>query len=174
MRELLNLIDKDVQTLTLDEDEKVVGAAPIHMGIRDEFDPTHSYSCGSVRDKISKWRLGAFITTSKHLIFRQMEENMSFTTALKVPLEGIYEVEVSGVREKRLEFCTDAGSFEFKGFDDERIYDFQKALQDLSDIARQQKWEREFPTIPLVICKYCGVKNKADASFCVNCGAPIK
>lgn len=163
-----------MKTLPLDEDEKVVGALPIYIGSRESFDPTHSYSCASVRDRITGWRLGGFITTSKHLMFRQFKEDRGFFTALKVPLEGVYTLEVSGVQEKRLEVCTDAGSFEFKGFDDEGIYRFRDSIQELADVTRECKREEEFPATSMVVCEYCQVRNSADASFCVNCGAPIK
>lgn len=172
--ETFDLIDRDAKALPLDEGEKVVGALPIYIGGREGFDPTHPYSCASVRDKITSWKLGAFITTSKHLLFRQFREDRSFFTALKVPLEGVYTVEVSGIQQKRLEICTDAGSFEFKGFDDDDIYRFRDSIQELADMMRQFKREEELPTRSMVLCEYCQVKNEADASFCVNCGAPLR
>lgn len=143
--EILSIIEEDVRTLALDEGEKVVGGLPIYMGIREDFDPTHSFSCASVRDKITKWRLGSFITTSKHLIFRLMEEDMSFTTSLKLPFEGIYEVEVSGVKEKRLEFCTDAGSFEFKGFDSDGAYRFRRFSWSCLTLQSSENGRENFP-----------------------------
>lgn len=172
--ETFDLINRDVKALPLDEGEKVIGALPIYIGGRESFDPTHSYSCASVRDEITGWRLGAFVTTSKHLMFRQFRADRSFFTALKVPLEGVYTVEVSGIQEKRLELCTDAGSFEFKGFGDDGIYRFRESIQTLADVTRQCKREKEFPTTSMVVCEYCQVRNEPDASFCVNCGAPIK
>jgi hypothetical protein len=169
--EMVEIIDKEVKSLELKEGEEVLGALPIYIGVRDDFDPTHSWSCASARSELTQFRLGVFINTTMRLIFKQSEEDGSLSTILNVPLEKIYEVEVSGVKEKRLEILTSSGSFEFKGFDNDKgIYRIAEGLRDLSDIAR----EREFPTISMITCSYCGVRNKSDASFCVNCGAPLK
>jgi len=62
--EILEIIDDVVKRLELKEGEKVSGALPIHIGVRDNFDPTHSFSCGSARDKVTTWRLGAFMSTN--------------------------------------------------------------------------------------------------------------
>ena len=103
-----------------------------------------------------------------------MNEDTSFRTLLKIPWENVYEVEVSGLKEKKMEFCTDAGSFEFKGWDNEGIYNFRKALLETIEFAKEREREREFPTIPVVSCSYCGRKNRADKEFCYNCGAPLE
>jgi ribosomal protein L40E len=172
--EIMDIIDNIASRLDLKEGEKVVGALPIHIGVREDFDPTHSFSCGSVRDKVKMWRLGAFIQTSERLIFKRLEDDETSTTILNIPLEAVYTVEVSGVEEKQLEICCDAGSFEFKGFDKEGIYKISEALQYLSDYARQAKREALYPATVVTICKYCGARNKGDATYCVNCGALVK
>lgn len=172
--EILEIINDVVKRLELKEGEKVSGALPIYIGVRDNFDPTHSFSCGSARDKVTTWRLGAFMSTNMRLIFKQLEEDGSFSTILNIPLEKVYTIEVGGVKEKHLEICWDMGSFEFKGFDNEEIYGFAEALQTVCDIARQIRLEAEFPAISMTTCSYCGARNKPDATFCVNCGALLK
>ena len=171
--EIVEIIDDVVKRLELKEGEKVIGALPIYIGVRD-FDPTHSFSCGSVRDKVTKWRLGAFINTTVRGQYQAPGGDGRFSTILNVPLENVYEAEVSGVKEKHLEICTDAGSFEFKGFDNEGIYNIAEGLQDLCDAAREIERETEFPTISMITCPYCEARNKPDATFCVNCGALLK
>jgi hypothetical protein len=169
--DVLEMVNAVVKKLELREGEEVLGALPAYIGVRD-FDPAHSFSCGSVRDKVTSWRLGAFINTTQRLIFKQLEEDGSLSrTILNVPLKGIYTVEVSEVEEKHLEMCTDAGSFEFKGFvDDEGTYKIAEALQNLSDSARNA----EYPRLSVIKCEYCGAKNKPDSTYCVNCGALIR
>jgi hypothetical protein len=165
------MVNEVVKKLELREGEEVLGALPVYIGLRD-FDPTHSFSCGSVRDKVTSWRLGAFINTTQRLIFKQLEEDGSSSrTILNVPLKGIYSVEVSGVEEKHLEMCTDAGSFEFKGFDNERIYEIAELIQTLCDNARQTELASGFPAVSIITCKYCGAKNKSDTTYCIHCGA---
>lgn len=159
-------LDSLSKKLELNEGEKVTGALPIYVGVRD-FDPTHSYSCDSVREKISEWRIGAFIETSKRLTFKQREEDGTFHTVLNVPLAKIYTVEVSGVADKRLEICTSAGSFEFRGFNPETIYKFADSLQDTCDFARR----KSMMLVNLVVCKYCSAKNNPGATYCKHCGA---
>lgn len=171
--EMMEAINDVVNKLELEERETVIGALPIYVGVRD-FDPTHSLSCGSVRDKVKMWRLGAFINTNMRLMFKELEEDGKFSTILNVSLQGVYTVEVSGVEEKHLEVCCDAGSFEFKGFDNEGIYKIAEGLQALCDSARQTERESLFPAINMVVCQYCGARNKWDATYCVNCGALIK
>ena len=172
--EITDIINDVVSKLELKEGEKVAGALPIHIGVREDFDPTHSFSCGSARDRVKMWRLGAFIQTNMRLIFKRLEEDGTSSTILNVPLEGVYTVEVSGVEEKHLEICCDAGSFEFKGFDNEGIYRIAEGLQVLCDYARQVEREALFPTTSMTVCQYCGARNKWDATNCVNCGALIK
>lgn len=80
-------------------------------------------------------------------------------TILNVPLEGVYTVEVGGVEEKHLEVCCDAGSFEFKGFNNERIYRIAEGLQALCDDARQVEREalfRSIETLSRVRALVCG------------------
>jgi len=170
---IIDIINDVVSKLELKEGEKVIGALPIYIGVRD-FDPTHSFSCGSVRDKVKTWRLGAFINTNMCLIFKRLEEDGKFSTVLNAPLRGVCTVEVSGVEEKHLEICCDAGSFEFKGFDDEGIYKIAEGLQVLCDSARQVEREALLPTTSMIVCQYCGARNKWDAVHCANCGALIK
>lgn len=171
--EIMDIINDVVGKLELKEGEKVAGALPIHIGVRD-FNPTHSLSCASVRSEVKMWRLGAFIQTNMRLIFKRLEEDGTFSTILNVSLRGVYTVEVSGVEEKHLEICCDAGSFEFKGFDKEGIYIIAEGLQVLCDYARQVEREALFPTTSMIVCQYCGARNKWDATNCVNCGALIK
>ncbi len=173
IQEVKEILERDAQTLSLAEDEKLLGTLPIYMGIRDHINPTHSYSCSSVRSDIEGWRLGGFITTTKYFIFRRMNEDRSFSTAIKVPLEGIYEVEVSGLDEKRLELLTDAGSFEFTGWDNESIYNFKEVFEKTIEFTKNEKSKREFPSVQVVTCQYCKTKNRAVDGKCSRCGAPI-
>jgi len=174
--EIYETIDEVAKKLELKEGEKVLEALPRYIGVRD-FDPTHAFSCDSVRDKVTTWRLGAFIITNMHLIFKQLEEDGNFNTILNIPLKKVYTAEVGeifGVKEKHLEICSDLGSFEFKGVDNEGIYKIAEALQNLCDNARQAELEAEFPTTIMIPCEYCKARNKPDATFCVNCGALLK
>lgn len=172
--EIMGMIDDVVSKLELRDGEKVIGALPFQIGVREDFDPTHSFSCGSVRDKVKMWRLGVLINTTMHLIFKKLEEDGTFSTILNVPLQGVYTAEVSGVEEKHLEICCDAGSFEFKFFDNEGIYKIAESIQDLCDSARQIEAGASFPTTSIVVCQYCSARNKWDATNCVHCGALIK
>lgn len=170
----MDIINDVASKLELREGEKVLGALPCHIGAREDFDPTHSFSCGSVRDMVKGWRLGAFINTTMRLIFKRLEEDGTSSTILNVPLQGVYTVEVSGVEEKHLEICCDAGSFEFNGFDNEGIYKIAEVLQVLCDSARQVERGALFPATSMIVCQYCGARNKWDATHCANCGALIK
>jgi hypothetical protein len=158
--EITGIVDDIASKLELKEGEKVLGGAlPIHIGVREDFDPTHSFSCGSARDKVKMRRLGAFIQTNMRLIFKRLEEDGISRTILNVPLEGVYTVEVGGVEEKHSEVCCEAGSFEFKGFNNERIYRIAEGLQALCDNARQVEREalfRSIETLSRVRALVCG------------------
>lgn len=173
--EIIGIVNDVASKVELKEGETKPNVLPAQIGVREDFDPSHSFSCGSVRDQIRTWRLGAFMTTNMRLIFKRMEENGTFSTVLNIPLEKVYTFEVSGLDEKHLEICCDAGSFEFKGVgNDEGIYTFAEALQALCDSTRQVERETLFPTTSMTVCQYCGARNKWDATNCVHCGALIK
>jgi hypothetical protein len=125
-------LEKDAAQLPLENDEELIGVIPAFIGVRDDFDPTHSYSCGSARDKNVGWKLGGFVTTSKHFIFRKMNADKTLFTAFEIPIERIRGIEISGTDEKQLELLTNVGSFEFKFSDNERLYAFREVLEQLS------------------------------------------
>ena len=162
----LTIVEGAKKELKLEEDEELLGIIPAYCGVRD-FDPSHSFSCSSMRDKVAQWRIGAFINTTRYLMFRQIEEDLSFTTIFRVLLEKIYEVEVGiGAMGKQLELCTEEGSFEvrFEGTEPDFVYRIRELLINLLHLEEQ-------PTV--VTCEYCSVR-QYDASFCIHCGAPLR
>jgi len=49
---VVDIVNDVASKLELKEREKDPRALPIRIGVREDFDPTHSFSCSSVRDKI--------------------------------------------------------------------------------------------------------------------------
>jgi hypothetical protein len=138
-RAIRAILEKDASLLPLESDEELIGVVPAYIGNRDDFDPTHSYSCSSAREKNKGWKLGGFITTSKHFIFRKVNTDKTLFTAFEIPIERIYGIEISGANEKQLELLTNVGSFEFKFGDNDQLYAFREVLEQLSIKRKKQK-----------------------------------
>jgi hypothetical protein len=131
-RDARAILEKDAAVLPLEDDEELIGVVPAYIGVRDNFDTTHSYPCSSARERIEGWKLGGLITTSKHFIFRKMNADKTLFTAFEIPIERIQGIEVSGVNEKQLELLTNVGSFEFKFGNNDQLYAFREVLEQLS------------------------------------------
>lgn len=138
--------------------------------------------------KSEMWK-GLLVFTNYHMIFMQQEGRWSsnYAQALRIPLEQIGGAVSGGtmIKHIRVQVGVSGASdlHEFINF--KSTYGIQQIHEVRADIERVLKEEREERTRlakeavaagkppAMIFCKYCGTRNKADESKCMNCGAKL-
>jgi len=129
---------------------------------------------------------GLLVFTNDNMIFMQQEGAWSsnYSQALRFPLEEISGISEGGTFIKRLRILVGTrGSSEYHEFmpfaGQGSIGEIRHAIEALLTEVRKEKKRLAQEalakgTVPaLIFCKFCGTRNKADQSHCVNCGAPL-
>lgn len=168
-----------IQNLGLLEGEEV--RLHYHCYRREKY---YSYTLGSKQEKPY---LGLLVFTNDNMIFMDVvkhgvfSRNYSASQSIRVPLEQITGLSTGGTMIKHLKVHTADQEFKFEYVWREGkrtpIHDVVSEIQDLLKKARDEKKKVAEQVLAgtlapkFVYCKYCGAKNKADASLCVNCNA---
>lgn len=138
---------------------------------------------------------GLLVFTNENMIFMQQVgfRSSNYTQALRFPLEQIagisygrglilkyidFLVGTSGASQKH-RFIIWKGCEEHSNkTDDARLITQQiqnhlnKMREERKKLAKEALAKGTLP--PMIFCKYCGARNKADQTRCVNCGAILK
>jgi len=128
---------------------------------------------------------GLLVFTNDNMIFMQQEGAWSsnYAQALRIPLEQISGVVSGGTFIPHIRILVGitgtSERHEFTTFQsaDKPIHEVRADIQRLlKEIRREKKRlaQEAFAkgTLPsMIFCKYCGARNKADQTRCVNCGA---
>lgn len=130
---------------------------------------------------------GLLVFTNDNMIFMQQEGAWSsnYAQALRVPLEQIGGVVSGGTFIPHIRIMVGISGtseqHEFVTFQsaNKPIYEVRADIEKLLKEIRQEKKRLAQEalakgTIPtMIFCKYCGARNKADQTRCVNCGAVL-
>ncbi len=132
---------------------------------------------------------GLLVFTNDNLIFMQQEGawSSSYSQALRIPLEYVSGITSGGFLVKHVVITTSlegATRNEFYNF--KRVLDqsmtIEEVRQEIEQLIKKVRVEKKHlaqealakGTIPqMIFCKYCGVRNKSDSSFCANCKATL-
>ena len=132
---------------------------------------------------------GLLVFSNDNVIFMQQEGSWStnYAQALRIPLEQISGVVSGGTLIKHIRIRVGTGGVseqhEFINFvstyGQQQIHEVRADIERIQKEAREQKRQLAQEalargTIPIMIfCKYCGTRNKASQSHCLNCAAPL-
>jgi len=131
---------------------------------------------------------GLLVFTNDNMIFMEKEGLLvsRYSQRLRIPLE-----EISGITLKRISgfgslalrifvgIGTQSGEYILSGVEGKKIEQVKEEVQRVVTEVRQEKKRLAQEalvkgTVPkMIFCKFCGTRNKADQSLCVNCGAPL-
>lgn len=136
---------------------------------------------------------GLLVFTDDNMIFMEQSGAWSsnYTQALRIPLEQIIGISCGGMIVKSLDITVSSGGthvHKFSVWQDcqessspkdnalaltEKIQILlQSVRNERKKIAQEALNKGTVPT--MIFCRYCGTRNKSDASFCINCKAPLK
>jgi len=138
-------------------------------------------------------KAGLLVFTNDNMIFMQRESfwRGNYTQALRIPLEQIAGISYGGLVLKHIDILVGTSGTSqthrftiWKGCEEhtDRIDDAQliaERIQNHLKIVREEKKLLAREAIakgtlpPMIFCKYCGARNKADQSHYVNCGAVL-
>lgn len=129
---------------------------------------------------------GLLVFTNDNMIFMQQEGAWSsnYAQALRIPLEHISGVVSGGAVIKNIRISVGVSGaseqHEFAHFfGQQQIHeiraDIEKHLKELREEKKRLALDAMAKgTVPaMIFCKFCGARNKADQSRCVNCGAAL-
>ena len=174
--------DACTQNLGLLEGEEI--RLEYHCYRREKY---HSFSLGSEQEKPYR---GLLVFTNNNMIFMDVVKrgllgrDYGAAQSIRVPLEQIIGISTGGTMIKHLKVRTQSQEFKFEHVFRKgkrtKINDVVADVQSLLKEVREEKKKISEQVlagtlIPKVVyCKFCGAKNKADASFCANCNAPLE
>ena len=130
---------------------------------------------------------GLLVFTNDNIIFMQQEGSWSsnYAQALRIPLKQISGVVSGGTFIPHIRISVGVGGaseqHEFATFQsaNKPIHEVRADIEKLLKEVRQEKKRLAQEalvrgTVPaMIFCKFCGARNRADQSRCVNCGAPL-
>jgi len=132
---------------------------------------------------------GLLVFTNDNMIFMQQEGGWSsnYAQALRFPLEQISGVVSGGKFIKHIRVLVGiSGSSEqhefinfISTYGKQNIHEVRRDIEKLLKEVREEKKRLAQEalakgTVPeMIFCKFCGARNRADQSHCVNCGAPL-
>jgi len=145
---------------------------------------------GKARKKSKK---GLLVFTNDNMIFMQQEGAWSsnYTQALRIPLEQIAGISYGGRVMKHISVLVGkAGASQTYAFNpwkgckenSNQVSDAKLVTQEIQNHLNHVRQEKKRlaqealakGTVPaMIFCKYCGARNKADQTRCVNCGATL-
>ncbi len=168
-----------IQNLGLLEGEKIILQ---YVCVREFTQPASLFNQAEVDVK-----RGLLVFTNDNLIFMQRDGvfNISYSQALRVPLEQIIGISSGGFLMKKIQFTLNNNPVLIIFVNFMSTYDVQEIHEVRADIERHLTNVRQEKkrlaqealtkgTLPaMIFCRYCGTRNKADESKCVSCGAKL-
>lgn len=131
---------------------------------------------------------GLLVFTNDNMIFMEKEGLLvsRYSQRLRIPLEeitGITLKRISGIGTLALRIFvgigTQSGEYMVSGVEEKKIEQVKEEVQELlTEVRREKKRLAQEALVKgtaprMIFCKFCGARNKADQSLCINCGAPL-
>ncbi len=166
-----------IQNLGLLEGERIILQ---YVCVREFTQPASLFNEAEVDVK-----RGLLIFTNDNLIFMQRDGvfNISYSQALRIPLEQIIGISSGGFLVKKIQFTLNSNPVPIIFVNFMSTFEIQEIHEVRADIERHLTNVRQEKkrlaqealtkgTLPaMFFCRYCGTRNKADESKCVSCGA---